>query len=127
MSGSHEAVIEEILALKQSRKALILAHNYQRGEVQDIADFVGDSLELSRNAASLDCEVIVFCGVDFMAETASILSPEKTVLLSEIDASCPMAEMIQVEAPRSVRPVYPGYEVQPTFVFSHDFTLRDIK
>jgi len=127
MSGSHEAVIEEILALKQSRKALILAHNYQRGEVQDIADFVGDSLELSRNAASLDCEVIVFCGVDFMAETASILSPEKTVLLSEIDASCPMAEMIQVDAPRSVRPVYPGYEVQPTFVFSHDFTLRDIK
>src|SRR5208282_5643366 len=127
MSGDPEAIKKEILELKQRRKAVILAHNYQRGEVQDIADFVGDSLELSRNAAAMDCEVIVFCGVDFMAESASILSPEKTVLLSEIDASCPMAEMIQVDAPRSVRPIYPGYDVQPTFVFPHNFTLRDIK
>lgn len=127
MSGSNEAIIEEILALKQSRKAVILAHNYQRDEVQDIADFVGDSLELSRNAATMDCEVIVFCGVDFMAESASVLSPDKTVLLSEIDASCPMAEMIQVDAPRAVRPMYPGYEAQPSFVFPHNFTLRDIK
>ncbi len=127
MSPDLQATREEILELKQRRKAVILAHNYQRDEVQDIADFVGDSLELSRNAASMDCEVIVFCGVDFMAESASILSPDKTVLLSEIDASCPMAEMIQVEVPRSVRPAYPGYEVQPTFVFPHDFTLRDIK
>ncbi len=127
MSGDPKAIREEILELKQSRKAVILAHNYQRGEVQDIADFVGDSLELSRNAAAMNCEVIVFCGVDFMAESASILSPEKTVLLSEIDASCPMAEMIQVDAPRSVRPEYPGYEIQPLFVFPHNFTLRDIK
>ena len=127
MSGNHKVIREEILALKQSRKAVILAHNYQRGEIQDIADFVGDSLELSRNAATMDCEVIVFCGVDFMAESASILSPEKTVLLSEMDASCPMAEMIQVDAPRSVRPEYPGYDVQPLFVFPHNFTLRDIK
>lgn len=127
MPGSREALIEEILALKQGRKAIILAHNYQREEVQDIADFVGDSLELSRNAATLDCEVIVFCGVDFMAESASILSPGKTVLLSEIDASCPMAEMIQVDVPRQVRPLYPGYEVQPVFVYPHNFTLRDIK
>jgi quinolinate synthase len=127
MTVTPEALTEEILELKQKRKAVILAHNYQRDEVQDIADFVGDSLELSRNAAAIDCEVIVFCGVDFMAESASILSPEKTVLLSEIDATCPMAEMIHVDVPRSVRPVYPGYEVQPTFVFPHNFTLRDIK
>src|SRR5271169_3252349 len=127
MSPTLQAIREEILELKQKKKAVILAHNYQRDEVQDIADFVGDSLELSRNAASMDCEVIVFCGVDFMAESASILSPDKTVLLSEIDASCAMAEMIQVEFPRSVRPSFPGYEVQPTFVFPHDFTLRDIK
>ncbi len=127
MSGDFEVIKKEILELKQRRKAVILAHNYQRGEVQDIADFVGDSLELSRNAAAMDCEVIIFCGVDFMAESASILSPGKTVLLSEMDASCPMAEMIQVDAPRSVRPVYPGYEVQPSFVFPHNFTLRDIK
>src|SRR5271157_5950020 len=113
MSGAPEAIKEEILELKKKRNAVILAHNYQRDEVQDIADFVGDSLELSRNAAAMDCEVIVFCGVDFMAESASVLSPQKTVLLSEIDASCPMAEMIRVDAPRSVRPVYPGYEVQP--------------
>src|SRR5208283_5686117 len=97
MPGNPQALREEILELKRIRKAVILAHNYQRGEVQDIADFVGDSLELSQNAAAMDCEVIVFCGVDFMAESASILSPEKTVLLSETDASCPMAEMIQVE------------------------------
>jgi quinolinate synthase len=127
MPGDPKAIREEILELKQSRKAVILAHNYQRDEVQDISDFVGDSLELSQKAAAADCEVIVFCGVDFMAESASILSPEKTVLLSEIDASCPMADMIQVEIPRSVRPVYPGYEVQPSFVFPHNFTLRDIK
>ncbi len=122
-----EKTKEEILRLKEERKAIILSHNYQREEVQDIADFVGDSLELSRNAATMDCEVIVFCGVDFMAESASILSPEKTVLLSEMDASCPMAEMIQVSMPRSVRRVFAGYEVQPTFVFPHEFTLRDIK
>lgn len=127
MSSTSEVLIEEILELKQSRRAVILAHNYQRDEVQDIADFVGDSLELSRSAATLDCDVIVFCGVDFMAESASILSPEKTVLLSEADASCPMAEMVQVDVPRSVRTAYPGYKVQPQFSFPHNFTLRDMK
>lgn len=85
---------EEIERLKRERHAIILAHNYQTGEVQDIADIVGDSLELSRAAASIDCDVIVFCGVDFMAETAAILSPEKTVLLPAADACCPMAGMI---------------------------------
>jgi quinolinate synthase len=90
-SGS---IRDEILALKQEKNAVILAHNYQIGEVQDIADVVGDSLELARAAAKRKEDVIVFCGVDFMAETAAILSPGKTVLLPASDASCPMAEMI---------------------------------
>lgn len=118
---------DDILRLKEERRALILSHNYQREEVQDIADFVGDSLELSRTASTIDCDVIVFCGVHFMAESASILSPEKIVLLTELDATCPMADMIQVSSPRRVWKTFPGYETQPAFVFPHEFTLRDIK
>ncbi|GBE33661.1 quinolinate synthase A [bacterium BMS3Bbin06] len=120
-------IIEEILKLKDLRRAVLLAHNYQRDEVQEIADFVGDSLELSRKAAGVDCDVIVFCGVNFMAESASILSPEKTVLLPEPDANCPMADMIRVEGERKVWKSFSGYEQQPAFVFPHGYTLRDIK
>jgi quinolinate synthase len=88
------ALEERILELKQQRNAVILAHNYQRGEVQDIADFAGDSLGLSRQAADTDAEVILFCGVHFMAETAAIICPDKTVIIPDEHAGCPMANMI---------------------------------
>ncbi|MDD1664514.1 MAG: quinolinate synthase NadA [Methanomicrobiales archaeon] len=102
---------ERIPALKEERDAVILAHNYQIGPVQDVADLVGDSLELSRAAASLDCKVIVFCGVDFMAETAAILSPEKKVILPAPDACCPMAEMVTAGEVKLLRERYPDAAV----------------
>jgi quinolinate synthase len=118
---------DQIVTLKKKRNAVILAHNYQRDEVQAIADFTGDSLELSRAATAIDCDTIVFCGVHFMAESASILSHQKKVLLPEADASCPMADMIEVADIRRVWKTFPGYTRQPEFLFPHEFTLRDIK
>ena len=111
-SGSErERIEDEIRALKAARNAIILAHNYQIGEVQDIADFVGDSLELSIKAAAVRESVIVFCGVHFMAETAAILSPEKTVLLPDGLAGCPMANMITAEDVVAWRAKFPGRPV----------------
>jgi len=93
-----DGITEQIKKLVKERNALILAHNYQPPEIQDIADLTGDSLELSLLAAKTDADVIVFCGVLFMAETADILSPDKTVLLPRLEAGCPLANMITEEA-----------------------------
>jgi quinolinate synthase len=103
-----ERVQEEIRALAQERDAVIIAHNYQRPEVQDVADFVGDSLGLSRLAAATEAEVIVFCGVHFMAETAAILSPEKTVLLPDLGAGCSLAASITGDQLRAWKAQHPG-------------------
>jgi quinolinate synthase len=101
-------LLDEIADLKRERKALILAHNYQRDEVQDLADFVGDSLGLSRRAAETDSEVIVFCGVHFMAETAAVLAPDRTVLLPDLEAGCSLAASITADELRSWKAEHPG-------------------
>ena len=99
---------KKIKELKIKRNALILAHNYQLPEVQDIADFHGDSLELSRKAAKTDADIIVFCGVYFMAETASIISPDKKIIMPDINAGCPMANMIKASDVRKLKVKHPG-------------------
>ena len=113
---------EEIRALAAERDAVILAHNYQVPEVQDVADFVGDSLGLSREAAATDAENIVFCGVHFMAETAAILSPQKTVLIPDLDAGCSLAASISADQLRAWKAENPG-----AVVVSYVNTTADVK
>jgi quinolinate synthase len=113
---------DEIRTLARERNAVILAHNYERAEVQDVADYVGDSLGLSREAARTDAEVIVFCGVHFMAETAAVLSPQKTVLLPDLAAGCSLASMIDAEQLRTWKAEHPG-----AVVVSYVNTTAEVK
>ncbi len=113
---------DEVRALARERDAVIIAHNYQRPEVQDVADYVGDSLGLSRQAAATDAQVIVFCGVHFMAETAAILSPEKTVLLPDLGAGCSLAASITGEQLRDWKAEHPG-----AIVVSYVNTTAEVK
>jgi len=107
MENRDAEIVEKISALKKRRNAVILTHNYQLGEVQDIADFVGDSLDLSQRAAETGAGVIVFCGVRFMAETASILCPEKVVLLPDVNSGCLLADTITAEQLRAKKKEHP--------------------
>ena len=113
---------DEVRALARERGAVILAHNYQVPEVQDVADYVGDSLGLSRQAADTDAEAIVFCGVHFMAETAAILSPEKTVLIPDLDAGCSLAASIDADQLRAWKAEHPG-----AVVVSYVNTTAEVK
>ena len=105
---NQQEIVERINKLRKERNAVILVHNYQLGEVQDIGDYVGDSLGLSIQARDAKCDVIVFCGVRFMAETAKILSPGKTVLLPVAEAGCPMADMATADQLREFKQKHPG-------------------
>ncbi len=106
-----KALIDEIMEWKEKRDAVILAHNYQIGEIQDLADYTGDSLGLSIEASKTTAKVIVFCGVRFMAETAAIICPDKTVLIPDDNAGCPMANMITVRQLRNLKDEHPGARV----------------
>ncbi len=116
------ALSEEVRALARERDAVILAHNYQLPEVQDVADYVGDSLGLSRQAAATDASTILFCGVHFMAETAAILSPQKTVLIPDLKAGCSLASSIDADQLRSWKAEHPG-----AVVVSYVNTTAEVK
>ena len=111
VSADPEALVEEIARLKRERGALLLAHYYQDAEIQDLADFVGDSLELARAAERAKAKVIVFCGVRFMAETAKVLNPEKEVLLPAPEAGCSLSESITPAQVRALKAKHPGAPV----------------
>lgn len=117
-----ERITEEIERLKREKNAVILAHNYQLGEVQDVADFTGDSLALAQEAAKTDADVIVFCGVHFMAETASIICPDKKVLIPDLKAGCSLADTIDGEKLREWKKEHPG-----AVVVSYVNTTADVK
>lgn len=121
-AAEHAALVEEIRSLATQRRAVILAHNYERPEVQDLADYVGDSLGLSREAARTETDVIVFCGVHFMAETAAILSPLKTVLLPDLAAGCSLAATIDADQLREWKAEHPG-----AVVVSYVNTTAEVK
>jgi quinolinate synthase len=108
---NNSQLVDRIIQLKEQRNAIILSHYYQRLEIQEIADFVGDSLELAKKAAVTEAEVIVFCGVHFMAESAKILSPDKIVLLPDLQAGCPMADMVDLESLKAKKAQMPEVAV----------------
>ena len=111
MKEPREHYVRKIEELRKEINAVILAHVYQTGDIQDIADFTGDSLDLSQKTVDTDADIIVFCGVRFMAETAAILNPDKIVLLPDMDAGCELAYMAAVEALRKMRTLYPDAAV----------------
>lgn len=119
---TEQQMIKEINQLKKEKNAVILAHNYQIPIIQDIADYVGDSLGLSQQAAQTDADVIVFCGVHFMAETASIISPEKTILIPDLEAGCSLASSITAEELKAWKNEHPG-----SVVVSYVNTTAEIK
>src|SRR5476651_72034 len=122
MADVHGELQAEIKRVARARNAVILAHNYERPEVQDVADVVGDSLGLSREAAMTTADVIVFCGVHFMAETAAVLSPQKKVLLPDLAAGCSLASMIDAEQLRAWKAEHPG-----AVVVSYVNTTAEVK
>jgi len=122
MADGRERIVADILRLKKERRAVILAHNYQRGELLDIADFAGDSLGLTQQAAKTDARVIVFCGVHFMAETAALLCPDKRVLIPDPEAGCSLAATVDVEQLRAWKAEHPG-----AVVVAYVNTTADVK
>ena len=122
MTMLHIDYKQQVLALKKQRNAVVLAHNYQLPEVQDIADFVGDSLALSKKAANTDCDLIIFCGVHFMAETASILCPNKKVLIPDLEAGCSLASTINAQELQAWKAEHPD-----ALVVSYVNTAAEVK